>query len=317
MVTLRVDTWDPDYGASFEVADVADETPGSVRVDVEGIPWAAVTSDPPSQMPVVAFIDGVRRIDVRLFAEDGPVVAPALAGSWAVGVAWASKPPAIDSVTIGRTLVVGGGLTHSDLEGAVGTHRLTYGYTGVGGTTPADPVQGLQNAMRAAEGALAVTALALGKAEMLLLDGPLTYFAPKGPVIGLAKRQSRSYLPAEQAALLGALGVGQRTPLFAIVNQQLERLSWYARIGPRRPIDGTATGIVRLEVASSVGVAAARTFADRATALLPLFATEIGRDARAPQNLYPVAQLEATLRHRLGDPLLIRRALESSLWGTA
>ena len=41
---------------------------------------------------------------------------------------------------------------------------------------------------------------------------------------------------------------------------------------------------------------------------LPRFASDPVRDPRAPQNLYPVGALEARLRHRLGDPLLIRRA---------
>ncbi|MCW5714480.1 MAG: hypothetical protein KIT43_08230 [Bauldia sp.] len=310
---LRVDTWDPEYGTSVELSDADDLGPANVRLDLEG-PWSPLTPALPEILPSVAFIDGVRRIDIRLFAEVDAEFAPAVAGSWAVGVAWSARPPLIDAVRIGRTLVVGGGLAHQDLVGAVGDHALTYSFAGVTGVTPADPVQGLQNAMRAAEGQLAAETFASGRAALMMLDGPLTYFAANGPVVGVIKRQSRPYLPPERASLLATLEVGQRTPLFAIVNQQLERFSWYARIGRRRSIDGTMTGIVRLEVSAEVGVTEAARIANQATAILPLFATEIGRDARAPQNLYPVAQLEATLRHRLGDPALIRRALESALW---
>ena len=39
------------------------------------------------------------------------------------------------------------------------------------------------------------------------------------------------------------------------------------------------------------------------------FASEPHKDARAPQNLYPIAGLERELRHRLGDQAVIYRAL--------
>jgi hypothetical protein len=67
--------------------------------------------------------------------------------------------------------------------------------------------------------------------------------------------------------------------------------------------------VVRLEVATSVGLERARQLADLATAVVPRFATVVGRDPRAPQNLYPVAGLERALRRRLGEPTLLYRAL--------
>ena len=39
------------------------------------------------------------------------------------------------------------------------------------------------------------------------------------------------------------------------------------------------------------------------------FASAEYKDARAPQNLYPIAGLERELRRRLGDPRLLYRAL--------
>jgi hypothetical protein len=47
--------------------------------------------------------------------------------------------------------------------------------------------------------------------------------------------------------------------------------------------------------------------------VLPVFASQPGRDPRAPQNLYPVGALETQLRHRLGDAQLVRRAIEAHL----
>jgi hypothetical protein len=312
MAVLRVDPWDPEYGTSLEL-DTAEDLPQTVELDVEPMPWQPIAPRDPGDLPCCAFIDGVRRIDVRLFAEEDGAMAPALAGSWAVGTAWSTRPPAVGEIVVGRTLVVGGGLTHPDLMPEVGGDELRYVFIGVAGPTPIDPIVGLQNVMREAEAALARRVFLSGDAEVLVLDGPLTYFAD-GPIVGMIKRQSRSYLPDSRAAILNALGPGERTPLFQLGEQRLERYSWYARLVSVRPIDGAMTGVVRLEVPKEIGIETARSLADLTTAVLPRFASVVGRDPRAPQNLYPVAQLERVLRHRLGDAALVRRAVEVALW---
>jgi hypothetical protein len=74
----------------------------------------------------------------------------------------------------------------------------------------------------------------------------------------MIKRQSRSYLPNEQSNILGQIGAGERTPIFQLGEQRLERFSWYARLAPVRPIDGALTGIVRLEVPKEIGLEQAR-----------------------------------------------------------
>lgn len=314
MAILRVDPWDPEYGTSVEF-ELENDLPQAVELDVEPVAWTPITPPAIEGIPCCAFIDGVRRIDLRLFAEESSAMAPALAGSWACGVAWSTKPPSVGEVVVGRTLVVGGGLTHHDLTPQIGGDDLHYVFVGVAGATPIDPIVGLQNIMREAEGVLAQTVFDSGDAELLVLDGPLTYFA-QGPVVGMIKRQSRSYLPLDRGTILASLTEGQRTPLFRLGEQRLERYSWYARLASVRPIDGGMTGIVRLEVATSIGIEQARELADLTTAVLPRFASVVGRDPRAPQNLYPVGQLERILRHRLGDAALVKRALELSLWET-
>jgi hypothetical protein len=312
VAVLRVDPWDPEYGSSLEL-EAIDELPQSVDLDVEPVPWTPQAPPGVEDLPCCAFIDGVRRIDVRLFAEEDGSSAPALAGSWAVGVAWSTRPPSIGEILVGRSLVVGGGLSHTDLTPRVGRDELRYSFVGVSGTTPLDPIIGLQYAMREAEGRFARKVFGSGQADLLVLDGPLTYFAD-GPIVGLIKRQSRSYLPDDRSSILGALSAGERTPLFQLGEQRLERFSWYARLAAVRPIDGVMTGIVRLEVSKEVGLEQAQVLANLTTAVLPRFASVVGRDPRAPQNLYPVGQLERILRHRLGDAALVKRAVEVALW---
>lgn len=310
---LRIDPWDPEYGGSVEIEpDFGPPAGLDLQVEV-ATTWAPVEAPAVGTLPCCAFVDGVRRIDARLFAEDGPVEAPALAGSWAVGCAWSTRPPRIGGVLIGREIVVGGGLPPMSMPVTIGEQVLSFTGRSVTGITPLDPIQGLQNAMRAAEAGLAEKTLASGKAALVVSDGPLTYFAA-GPAIGMVKRQSRSYLDAERVSVLGALRTGERTPIFKLGEQRLERFSWYLRLAPRRPIDGAMAGVVRLEVAAQDGLGAAQRLADLTGAALPRFAPTPGRDPRAPQNLYPISALESVLRHRLGDAALVRRAVEERIY---
>jgi hypothetical protein len=181
---LRVDPWDPEYGGSVELdPDMGPPTGLDLGVEVDGA-WSPVPASPARSGVCCAFIDGVRRIELRLFAEEGDAAAPALAGSWAVGSAWSSLPPEISDVRLGRELVVGGGLSAGALEAEIGGSSVTFEPRSVTGMTPLEPIQGLQNAMREAEASLAQDVLSSGGADLVMSDGPLTYFAA-GPAIGL------------------------------------------------------------------------------------------------------------------------------------
>jgi hypothetical protein len=166
--------------------------------------------------------------------------------------------------------------------------------------------------MRQGEGGLAATVLDDARSELVISDGPLTYFA-SGPLVGMVKRQTRPYLDAERARILPRLAVGERSPLFHVGERSLERYCWYLRLAAGRVIDSAIAGIVRLEVAARDGVDRALEIAELTCAALPRFATPSGRDPRAPQQLYPVAARETALRRRLGDAMLIRRAIEVQL----
>jgi hypothetical protein len=166
--------------------------------------------------------------------------------------------------------------------------------------------------MRDAEGEVAKGTLAARHADLVVADGPLAYIH-EGPLVGMVKRQARTYLDGDRARILARLQPGERTPIFKLGEQRLERYSWYLRLTPGRAIDATMAGLVRLEVSAAAGLTAAQELAALASGVLPLFASRPGHDARAPQNVYPVSALEAHLRHRLGDAMLIRRAIEARL----
>jgi len=54
--------------------------------------------------------------------------------------------------------------------------------------------------------------------------------------------------------------------------------------------------------------------ANLSASCIPAFAGDSTRDPRAPQNLLPIGALEQELRHRLGDSIAIRRAIERVLF---
>jgi uncharacterized protein len=308
--TLRLDPWSAEYDASLLIAE-AEEPAATVDPRVETANWAALRAEEPMFAPQTYFVDGVRRIDHRLRIV-GSGTCFGLLGTFAVGAVAARVQPGVVRESVTRLMCVGGGIELPAFEAVVSRLPLVFEPHPVPENTPLSPLDGLQSAMRRAEGALASELAAAG--GLVFLDGPLTFAGSgRSAVVGFVKRLLRSYLPPDAAALLPRLKVGERTPLFLIEDAMHPRYSWYARIAYGRPIEDALTGVVRLETSAAAGLAAARERADLSAALLPPFASDPAHDPRAPQNLLPIGGLETRLRHLMGDPLIVRRAIESRL----
>ena len=142
-----------------------------------------------------------------------------------------------------------------------------------------------------------------------MVDGPLGSRRVLPGTVGYVKTHHVSYLPAALRGVVGALEAGERTPVFC-VGDRFARHSWYLRLPGE--VSHAWAGVVRCEAASDVEVAAAIALADRMAVVLPRYASTAHKDPRAPQNLFPIAGLERELRHRLGDPLVIQRALREA-----
>jgi hypothetical protein len=95
--TMRfsVDGWDPAYGSSLELEESLEESTASVEVSIElpAAQWRAIEPDPGMTPPAaLLFVDGVRRIEARVWIDDvedgGPVAeaSAALCASYAAGV---------------------------------------------------------------------------------------------------------------------------------------------------------------------------------------------------------------------------------------
>jgi hypothetical protein len=304
---IRLDPWAPEYDPSIQLPD--DEPDAEVDLMVERVSWGPLRPEAGRAPQTAVLVDGVRRVEHRLLVEDEGRAVYGLLGSFGVGAVVAGSRAHIVDERIERVACTGGGLRLQAFDAGA---ALLFRPETVPENTPVAPLQALQRSMRRAEAALAGSLAA--RAELVFLDGPLTYFAgASGPVVGFVKRMQRRYLPPGPDALLPRLAVGERTPLFLIRREHEPRYSWYERIGRGRAIDAALAGVVRLEAAAALGLDRCRRLADAAALLLPSLASSPERDPRAPQNLYPIGALEARLRHLLGDPFLIRRAIEATL----
>jgi hypothetical protein len=286
MVSLTIDPWDPGYGGSVEL-DEATESQDRPDTTVETTNWRPIvpTGTPDRGETRCAFVDGVRRIDLRLFAGDGGQDAPALAGSWGVGAAWNSKPPRIDHVIVGRELVVANGLTAEPLLAVVGGTQITYQPSSVRESTPLAAQAGLQTKMRTAEATLAERIFASGETDLLVIDGPLSYYSANGPVLGFIKRQNRSYLDQTQYRIFAELDRAARTPMFGIGEGGNARYSWYMRLAHGHTSHGVLTGIVRVEVSAQVGLEEAKRLANLDATLPHLRVRKLARPPGAAEPL--------------------------------
>lgn len=314
MTILKPDPWDPGHGAGAE-APLGDE-PVAVVVDpsVETADWTMPIHPPPAPPGPVTFVDGVMRIDLRVLAADGDQRAWGLLGSFAAGGVRCDEAATFVGLdrAVGRALVLGGRITSPPVTVAAGRTTLTYEPRSIADDSPQGQRIALQRLMIEAEQRMAAR---LAGDCPVIADGPLRINSGNDlMIVGVVKRMVTAYLEGEHEALLHRLRPGDRTPVFALGNTALDRLAWYQRLTEPDGAYHELAGLVRCEVRLEHGIDAACRIADRIAGLLPRFAGRPGVDPRAPQNLTPVGALEGRLRHLLGHPVLIRRALLTRLW---
>jgi hypothetical protein len=307
---LTVDPWDPAYGVSVEVDDL-EASAGTVVLDLEvpAADWAPIPPGETAAAPVVVFVDGVRRVDAHVWIEgpDGSVDS-GICASYAAGAIRCDGAARLVDAEVGRALISASGHV-ADLETPAGRFCATAS----AGPLPPQLSLALQQSMGHAEVQLADRACRAQSCDLAVIDGPLRGRAHLPRAVGFVKTHHVAYLPPEQHRLVARLGPGERTPLFSL-GTSWTRYSWYLRLpgGAGSPW----AGVVRCECAPEMPPASARSLAALSAAALPRYASAAYKDARAPQNLYPIGALERELRLRLGDPMLVYRALRRAAQGT-
>jgi hypothetical protein len=324
-VTYAVEPWDPGYGmaASADLdGDHRSESSAELSLDLE-VPasqWSPLDSDPDGPLPkMLLFLDGVRRIDARIWVHGasgsgpasgsapGSAPAPGIATSLAAGIVCCAEGTArIADVSVERDLITAAaGAT--DLV----TRSARYTARSAKGGTPDELSLALQQRLALAEIRLAEAFRTRNPDadDLLVIDGPLRGRSHLDRAVGYVKTHHATYLPAEQAAVVAALKPGQRTPAFTM-GTSWRRHSWYLQL-PGAP--GVPwSGVVRLECSADLTAPAVGALADLTALVLPPLASSAYKDPRAPQNLVPIGGLERQLRHRLGDQQILYRALRAA-----
>jgi hypothetical protein len=305
--TYSVDPWDPGYGVAR--GDELDGRESSARLDLDvelpASSWRPLTPADGALPGSVLFLDGVRRIDARVWVHDeGPEPLPGVIASLAAGLVRCDGAAQIVDVSVDRGLYAA---TGGDIETRHARYRFHHTPGGLDQLT-----LGVQRRLSELEVELANSWRRSSNVEddLLVVDGPLRGRTHLARTVGYVKTHQKSYLQASQAEVVASLGPGQRSPVFKM-GTSWERLSWYLRLPGASRAPWSA--IVRLECSADLSAQDAIALADVTGQVLPQLASTPHKDPRAPQNLVPIGGLERQLRHRLGDAALLYRALRGAL----
>jgi hypothetical protein len=316
--SFAVDPWDPGYGMALGdvdgpaggAAQALGTSSAQLDLDVElpASQWRPVTPDPAVRLPgTVLFLDGVRRIEARIWIQgDRPEPFTGIAASYAAGLVCCDGAAHIAGVNVERGLFT----AYKDAPG-ISTRHARYQARLAKDGGPDQLTLALQAALSDTEVQLA-TAFRNQHPDgddLLIVDGPLRGRTHLARVVGYIKTHQTSYLQGEQAAVVGQLEPGQRTPVFSM-GTSWRRNSWYLRLPGAAGVPWSA--VVRLECSASLPRPESVALADLTARLLPGFASTPHKDPRAPQNLIPIGGLERELRRRLGDQQLLYRSLRAA-----
>ena len=320
--TYTVDPWDPGYGVAADLEGRESGATLDLSAELPASSWRAVSADHGAALPsAVLFLDGVRRIDARVWVHGAaPQPVPAVAASLAAGLVRCDGTARIADVRIDRSLY-----TTAAPAPTLVTRHATYTVRPVPAaarrTAPeadaapsgADVLSlAVQRRLAELEVDLATTHQSGASPDTLLvIDGPLRAHATHlTRAVGYVKTHHAAYLPPAQALVVAGMAAGQRSPVFAM-STSWRRHSWYLRL-PGAPAAAPWSGIVRLECSADLPTPDAIALADLTARLLPPLASTPHKDSRAPQNLVPIGGLERHLRHRLGDAALLYRSLRAA-----
>lgn len=196
---FSVETWSPEYGVAAD-ENSFDEVADNVDAEIEcGVAeWApiptATTVAPPER---IRFVDGVRRIDARVWIHDGDRSHVGVCASVAAGAAECSSGRAeVQDVHVQRGIFA----PATSGAGPIVSRHATYEYRPTTSDEPTAIYAGIHEMMTALEQLAAVE----HDCDLVVFDGPLR--GRNDPVgVGYVKTQLVQYLPDEVMPVLGQL----------------------------------------------------------------------------------------------------------------
>lgn len=265
---FHVDGWDPTYGSSVEDAEhgIADST-AKVTPHTELAPadWKPISPSQVSAPGAVLFVDGVRRVEARIWIEQPPSTEPAtspdntvrdarmaLCASYAAGAVCCCPGRGAHLLTIDyRRGLFTTATNAADVPTTAGTYKAT--------STPDNEDQNLAvllstalqrqltdlEVLVATHARTALTGHGVPEgSDLLVVDGPLRGRTHLPRALGFIKSHRTAYLPPDLHAMIATLAPGERSPVF-LMGTSWDRHAWYLRL-PCAP-GAPWAGIVRLE----------------------------------------------------------------------
>ena len=253
-VAFTVDPWDPGYGLAYnEELDVGalEESSAELNLDLEvpAAQWRPITPDPAPRLPgTVLFLDGVRRIDARIWVHGrNPQPAPGIAASLAAGLVCCDGAARVGDVAVERGL-----FTSAPEATDIITHSARY-VARLAGKPGLDQLSlALQQRLANAEVQLALAFRAQHPAgdDLLVVDGPLRGRTHLDRTVGYIKTHHASYLPARAGSRRGGPQSRPANPCLhdghllaaQLLVSPATRSPWRALVGhrPHGMLSGTA-----------------------------------------------------------------------------
>ena len=314
---FRLHPWDPDTLYTVTEFDQEPDAEGDAHLDLEfEVPEGEWRPLSPGRVEArtVHFVDGARRHDAAGTLDERPCLFVVMGvGSVTSRLGTRVEPPAPRPA---ERYVIVAGEDSGDVEPvSLPQYGLTYAprFAGGGDQSLAAFAQRL---MLREEARLAERLAEDHPTDLVVEDGPLKRSGSFQNVLGYVKTTRRERLPGSHHAVLDALEPGQRTPVYLVRagDRSLgDRLEWVIR--PRPPARGVdpRQGLVRVQANSALSRDEARALADWSAATLPRYSADYHHDARAPQQLLIVKNLESDLRRTFGDRELLLGALRGAL----
>ncbi len=298
---FSVESWAPQYGASISSATVEDtEDQVDLTAERELAEWTPIDTAPEIIPEEITFIDGIQRIDARIWIHHQGVSLPAVCASVAAGAAICHpQGAAVEGIRVARALIA----PAASPAQSITTRLATYQLMPAEDETP----EAIYLAIHRLRNEVEVNVARSVTGSLVVFDGPLRGRNYRHGV-GYVKTHHKIYLPEPLRGVVGNLGDRQRTPIFHLASGPGgSRWSWYLRLpGPRAH---PWSGIVRMELPGTRPAPDAAIRASYVSSCLSRFASQPHRESRAPQNLYPITGAEQQLRRHLGHSALLEREL--------
>ena len=280
--------------------------PTDLQVELPIDQWHPIS--PPTDTPrpeAVQFVDGVRRIEGRVWITgDDEVTRLGICASFAAGAVRCTTRAELIDAEVRRTVVSTAGAPALD--------------SGAGRFEPFavadDSLERLVNGLQGQMGDLEVETAQRNRSDdtLVVLDGPLSRGRHQiTGAVGYVKTHRVSYLPTNLSNVVSQLAPGERTPVFPDRDHMESDIRGICGYQVGRVIPGLVLCDVRCWQKGKCRESPR--WLTRRPLSWPRYASAQHKEARAPQNLYPISGLERELRRRLGDETLhVARASEGS-----